>query len=122
MDPLPDLPQPSAVCWEGGIIPVDRRRHHGFEGSLVKQELKFRSLVPGSGCLPPGFPRKGYYSHPHKTVALGLMMKDRAGFASTALPLLQSRVTVSFIEQTRASVKVKRGRAVINDGQTKVGV
>lgn len=122
MDPLPDLPQPSAVCWEGEIIPVDRRRHQGFEGSLVKQEPKFRSLVPGSGCLPPGFPRKGYCSHPHKTVALGLTMKDRAGFASKALPLLQSRVTVSFIEQTRASVKVKRGRAVTNDGQTKVGV
>lgn len=49
-------------------------------------------------------------------------MKDRAGFASKGLPLLLSKVTVSFIEQTRSSVKVKRGRAVINDGQTKVGV
>lgn len=89
---------------------------------MVKQEPEYRSLVPGSGCLPPGFPRKGYYSHPHKTVALGLTMKDRAGFASKGLPLLLSKVTVSFIEQTRSSVKVKRGRAVINDGQTKVGV
>lgn len=43
-------------------------------------------------------------------------MKDRAGFASKGLPLLLSKVTVSFIEQTRSSVKVKRGRAVINDG------
>lgn len=45
------------------------------------------------------------------------MIRDGAGFASEALPLLESRVTVLFIERTRTLLRVKGGSGIINYSQ-----
>lgn len=90
------------------------------EAQALRSQQQTRNLSSGLlfPAVCPGAPPKGttvllFIRKPMKLlrkVAVGLMIRDGAGFASEALSVLESRVTKEFVKQTRTLLRVKRGQ------------